>query len=170
MPYRNREEGFTLIELLIVVAIIGILASMLIPNLLDALQKTKQKRSMADARIVGTAMMSWITDRSQAMAAGAALTDVDMADYPTITVDDLTAQLVPQYLQNVPVHDAWKNEFDFRLDIDGDDETIMAVRSRGADNVFDADVYTPSAFDPTDYAQDIVWVDGFYVRWPQKLN
>ena len=47
---RNRQKGFTLIELLIVVAIIGIIAALLIPNFLDALQKAKQKRTVADMR------------------------------------------------------------------------------------------------------------------------
>ncbi|MBP8846490.1 MAG: prepilin-type N-terminal cleavage/methylation domain-containing protein, partial [Thermoanaerobaculia bacterium] len=52
---KNRQRGFTLIELLIVVAIIGIIAAILIPNLIDALQKSKQKRTMADMRNLGTA-------------------------------------------------------------------------------------------------------------------
>ncbi|MEZ5313270.1 MAG: prepilin-type N-terminal cleavage/methylation domain-containing protein [Thermoanaerobaculia bacterium] len=68
---RNRQRGFTLIELLIVVAIIGIIAAILIPNLIDALQKAKQKRTMADMRNVGTAWLSWVTDVVPAPAAGA---------------------------------------------------------------------------------------------------
>ena len=67
---RNRQRGFTLIELLIVVAIIGIIAAILIPNLIDALQKAKQKRTMADMRNVGTAWLSWVTDVVSGAAAG----------------------------------------------------------------------------------------------------
>ena len=68
---KNRQRGFTLIELLIVVAIIGIIAAILIPNLIDALQKSKQKRTMADMRNTGTAWTSWLTDQLSAGAAGA---------------------------------------------------------------------------------------------------
>ena len=85
---RNRQKGFTLIELLIVVAIIGIIAALLIPNFLDALQKAKQKRTVADMRNTGTAMFSWLTDQVGAAAAGAAATEVDLSKYSGLRRDD----------------------------------------------------------------------------------
>ena len=45
---KRNPKGFTLIELLIVVAIIGIIVAIAIPNLLNAIQRAKQRRSMGD--------------------------------------------------------------------------------------------------------------------------
>jgi general secretion pathway protein G len=58
----RREKGFTLIELLIVVAIIGIIAAIAVPNLLTAIQRSKRSRSAADMRAIGTALGSYQTD------------------------------------------------------------------------------------------------------------
>jgi type II secretion system protein G len=165
---RNRQKGFTLIELLIVVAIIGIIAALLIPNFLDALQKAKQKRTVADIRNTGTAMFSWLTDQVGAAAAGGTGTVV-LGSYASTTETVLDTLLVPQYMQDVPALDGWKNGFGYYLNITNPlAQQVMAIRSLGRDKTSGATDYTVTSFEPTDYDQDIVWADGFFVRWPQK--
>ena len=165
------QKGFTLIELLIVIAIIGIIASMLIPNLLDAMQKAKQKRTIADVRITGTAMFSWLTDQVGAAAAGQQSTTVDLASYgQQMDSAGLESLLAPNYLQEVPPIDGWKFPYEYYLKTGArvHERQVMLIRSRGRDNGFDSASYTVTSFDATDYDQDIVWADGFMVRWPSK--
>ena len=59
------NHGFTLIELLIVVAIIGILAAIAVPNFLNAQVRAKIARVHSELRSLSTAIDSYQLDNNQ---------------------------------------------------------------------------------------------------------
>ncbi|MBW1862715.1 MAG: prepilin-type N-terminal cleavage/methylation domain-containing protein [Deltaproteobacteria bacterium] len=60
----NREEGFTLIELMIVIAIIGILAAIAIPQFSAYRKRSYNSAAQSDVRNIATAQEAYYIDES----------------------------------------------------------------------------------------------------------
>jgi prepilin-type N-terminal cleavage/methylation domain-containing protein len=63
----KKLQGFTLIELLIVVAIIGILAAIAVPNFLNAQVRAKVARAESEIRSLKNSLESFFIDNNQYM-------------------------------------------------------------------------------------------------------
>ncbi len=65
----NRKSGFTLVEIMIVVAIIGLLAAIAIPNFIRARTKSQQNACINNLRQLDGAIQQWALETKQAATA-----------------------------------------------------------------------------------------------------
>ena len=153
----RKQTGFTLIELLIVVAIIGIIAAIAIPNLLNAIDRGKQKRSMADMRSLGTAVESY---------------SVDVNFYPIstsmATIDALDATVMgiePIYIKLAPTKDGWGGLYLYGSDTTGagSDYTISCYGK-------DKKQSSASAGATSDFDCDIIFQNGTFTAYPEGVQ
>lgn len=129
--------------------------------------KELQKRTVEEMKLVGNALFAWVTDQ---VGAGAAGQSVSLYLYRRITTADLEQLLVPNYLPELPRHDAWGHPYEYFLDPENLlRENLFAIRSPGRDGVFSGKEYSHGTFPASQYDEDLVWTDGFWLRWPGKL-
>jgi type II secretion system protein G len=145
----RKQKGFTLIELLIVVAIIGIIAAIAIPNLLNAIDRGKQKRTMADMRSIGTSIESYAVDNN--------FYPKGMANAPAATIGGYVS---PIYMKTVPTTDGWQNAWDCDSTANGAQYTITSVAK-------DAAAGTVTGGTTANFDCDIIFANGQFYQWPQ---
>ena len=146
---KKNQEGFTLIELLIVVAIIGIIAAVAIPNLLNAMDRGKQKRTMADLRSIGAAVEEYSVDNGFFPVAA------------TLTV--LSDQVTPSYIGALPTGDGWGNAFE--VDSVADLYTLASCGKGASGGCTSA--CTGSCGKTGNFSDDIIFSHGQFVQWPE---
>jgi general secretion pathway protein G len=133
-----------LIELLIVVAIIGIIAAVAIPNLLNAIDKGKQKRTMSDLRAIGSAVEAY---------------SIDNDNFPiAASVPAIKAVIDPIFVNAMPLVDGWSNAFQANSTT-----TSYTLYSQGKDGTgTNCAVGITSLFN-----DEICFVNGRLQRFPQ---
>jgi hypothetical protein len=123
-------------------------------------------------RDTGAAWFSWLTDQVSAAASGSSQT-FDFGDLSEVlTADDLMSTLFVSstmfYTQEVPQSDGWGYGLEYAWSGDTLSAQVLGIRSLGRDGQEGptTNPYTAGPFLTTMYDEDIVWADGYFVRFP----
>ena len=139
--------------LLLLIAVLGIVAALVIPNFLDALQKAKQKRTVADMRSISTALESYRADNNK---------------YPSGDGAQVAPLLASRGYQG-QLQDGWKRPLRYTCLSTSDEGCISyELASGGRDGTFEHQPggYENGTFALNEYDSDVVIVDGMFDRWP----
>lgn len=149
----RKEKGFTLIELLIVVAIIGIIAAIAVPNLLTAIQRSKRSRTAADLRAIGTALGSYNVDNNQFPTSAAGVSTANATALFTI--------LRAQGHYQGSTADGWNNTYLYWGDASG-----YTLISYGKDNATGPAITGDGLGSNDDFDYDVIYINGGFVAPP----
>jgi prepilin-type N-terminal cleavage/methylation domain-containing protein len=146
----STSRGFSIVELLIVAAVIGLIAAIAIPNLVNAIQRGRQARTVGDLRGLANAVGMYQQDYAKFPLAGS-----------WVPVENLDTILMA-YMGGYNANDGWLRPFMYQSD--GDNYTLV---SYGLNGVADQ----PWTQGPIHYFDDdLVVMGGTFVQWPEGVQ
>ena len=146
-PNTTSCRGFSLVELLIVAAIIGLIVAIAVPNLLNAIQRSRQTKTISNMRTISN---------------GLGIYSQDYAKFPVLAslsdFSEISDDLIP-FIGEVPVIDGWQRVLVYKSD--GDSYTLASYAANGlADTPWNNGV---TSF----FTDDIVLMDGSFFQIPE---
>ncbi|MBA6287811.1 MULTISPECIES: type II secretion system major pseudopilin GspG [unclassified Colwellia] len=119
-------RGFTLLEVMVVIVILGILASMVVPNLLGSQERANVQKAVSDINALETSLTMYKMDNYQYPT-----TEQSLEALVTETDIEPAARRFPQggYVKRLP-NDPWGNEYQL---LNPGEHGVMDVFSMGPD-------------------------------------
>ena len=137
---RNRQSGFTLIEIMVVVVILAVLGALVVPKILENVDKARVTRAQSDIRAIQTALDLYRLDNFKYPTTEQGLQAlVKQPSDPTIT-----NYRSGGYLPSLP-KDPWNNPYQYvSPGADGRDYDIITYGRDGkpGGEGYDADIST----------------------------
>lgn len=160
MDRRTRDR---VVFSIVILTVLGFLAAVAVPNLLTDLNRSRQKRSMADMRSLATALEARATDTDTYAIESipVSLTATDFTELTPVPLDAVERVLVPVYMRTPVRRDGWGNEFEVRVGAKS-----YAIRSRGSDG--NADPVIRFNHRIQSFEEDLVFTGGNFTQYPEE--
>jgi general secretion pathway protein G len=147
MCLRTREKnrnrgGFSVVELLVVLAVVGVVAVIVVPQLIRAYERSRQRVTLADLRSVAVANATYRTDFGEYAAA---LSDIESA-----------------FGTPLPDGDAWGNDWVYSRMAE-DQYTVSSYGRDGAAGPAAPDPWTDEPFEA-----DLIVTNGAFTQAPRQ--
>jgi len=148
MTGRDRHAGYSLIELLVVMVVLAVVASIALASIWNALDRAKQRATMADMRTVARAVEAYQSDHGTLP-----ITSTGM--------EGLKRMLVPYQSTVIPTRDHWGHDLAYVVDAA---RLRYTLQSFGKDGLDGADITLATKLQ---FNADIVLSNGQFVAAPE---
>ena len=107
LMFNKRQSGFTLLEVMVVIVILGILASMVVPNLMGSQERANVQKAVSDITALETSLSMYKMDNynypTTEQGLEALVTETDVEPLPRRFPEE-------GYVKRLP-NDPWGNEY-----------------------------------------------------------